>query len=215
MVCWTVYGNGYAVYGFSSEGNDRAVRFLLSIGARTGYTDEMGNTALHVAVRGGHLAAARSLIDAGADVDERSLGYDFDDELSPEHGETPLHIAAELGLETLAKSLLDAGADVDPLGGSYHRETPLGIATREDDLGLVVLLLKHGADPYRRNDSTWPYQVAENRKNDAILAAMDRALLERGIEPPTRRRSRDGGPEDGTWRVPLLWQRRERPDDQP
>ena len=70
-----------------------------------GYNDLVGTqgglTALHYAVRDGHVAVVTALLDAGADVNERTGGDQS----------TPLVIAAVNGRYDLGMSLLERGAD--------------------------------------------------------------------------------------------------------
>ena len=79
-------------------------------------------------------AAARLLIDAGADVDARG-----DDE----HGETPLHWAASSDDDAVAAVLIDAGAKVDMPDGSIG--TPLANAVGYGCWNVARLLVARGA----------------------------------------------------------------------
>src|ERR1700746_1311973 len=60
-----------------------------------------GDNALHCVVRSGDRSAAKSLIDAGINVNKAGdLGY------------TPLHVACMQGNAEMVKLLIDGGADV-------------------------------------------------------------------------------------------------------
>ena len=115
-----------------------------------------GMTALLFAARDGHQAAARALLDVGADVDQVSGG----------DGSSPMVIAIANGHYTVAQMLLDHGADpnlvnIDGLGPVYAtvnmRFAPVSWAPNPptaqetvDSLSLLRDLLQHGADPDAR-----------------------------------------------------------------
>jgi ankyrin repeat protein len=87
------------------EGNpDRdVVRYLVAQGADTEFRDADGDTALLIAVRGGHLRLARHLVDAGADVDTRDAA-----------GRSALTLAKQLGHPDIASLLRRNGAIDQP-----------------------------------------------------------------------------------------------------
>ena len=168
------------------ENRPEAIRALVRHGAHVGITslvtsmieprlDEYGNpvpqrrrrvpggnsvmggmTALLFAARDGHQAAARALLDVGADVDQVSGG----------DGSSPMVIAIANGHYTVAQMLLDHGADpnlvnIDGLGPVYAtvnmRFAPVSWAPNPptaqetvDSLSLLRDLLQHGADPDAR-----------------------------------------------------------------
>lgn len=97
-----------------------------------------GFTALHLAVYGGQEAAARALIDAGADVNVRSTGSIA--------RVPPLGTAVFVGSLPLAKLLLDAGANVN--GAEEGGFTALDGATVNGDVELIRELEARGG---RRN----------------------------------------------------------------
>jgi uncharacterized protein len=88
---------------------------------------------LHSAVAHRHLAIARRLVEAGADVNARQA-EDF----------TPLHEAAQNGQLEMAELLLDHGAEVNAhnVGG----KTPLGIAREYGHSGVAELLRGQGGE---------------------------------------------------------------------
>lgn len=93
-------------------------------------------TALHLAALRNHLAAARLLIERGADLDAREF---------PDNA-VPLHFAAMYGDLEMVRLLVEAGADVDGKGDDSEVGV-LGWATcfkqvRED---VAQYLLNHGA----------------------------------------------------------------------
>jgi ankyrin repeat protein len=116
-----------------------------------------GFTALHYAVRDGYADAAKTLLDAGAEINRRSDG-----DLS-----TPLLVAAINGQYDIAMELLKRGADpnlpsddgVGPLFAVLNNEWALrtwypqptaGAQQKASYLDLLEALLKAGADPNER-----------------------------------------------------------------
>jgi len=106
------------------------VRRLLQKGAdinqlgprRHGY-----GSALHIAVREGHLDIAKLLIDRGAEIDVLDR-KDF----------TPLHNAAWNGNLEMTKLLLDAGADIE--ASTYDGDTPLTLARNKDQAQVAEFI---------------------------------------------------------------------------
>lgn len=87
---------------------------------------------LHRAARGGDLAKVRSLIEAGAPLDQRSRD-----------GNTALQLAARGDAREIVEALLDAGAAVDAT--DYARETALHSAARAGAFKTAEFLLSRGA----------------------------------------------------------------------
>ncbi|KAG2482813.1 hypothetical protein HYH03_018254 [Edaphochlamys debaryana] len=139
-----------------------------------------GTTPLHIAAARGHLAAARALIDANAELDDPRSD-----------GSTPLHLAAEGGHAGVVKALLDAGAEVmmETLWGATPlylaawrghvgplrplimmgarvnartkaRSTPLHAACSEGHVGAAEVLLAEGADYEAANQDGWTPLIA-------------------------------------------------------
>ena len=138
-------------------------------------TNNFGWTALHWAGKGGHPAAAKALMDKGADVKATNmkgntplheacqngkldilqvlLDGGSDVHATTTDGETPVHIAAYLGFVDAVDVLLKAGAAVDPL--DKEQASPLYRAARGGEVEVVELLLKAGADPNQVADNGW------------------------------------------------------------
>lgn len=88
---------------------------------------------LHAAVKGGNLAAARALLEGGADVHQTEA-----------NGLTALHVAAECGPIEMVELLLKHKADVN--GKSDTGMTPLLGACKARHTEVAKLLLNAGAD---------------------------------------------------------------------
>ncbi len=95
--------------------------------------DAGGFTPLLFAARHGDIESARTLLAAGADVNDRSAD-----------GNSALVVAAMSGHENLAAFLLGQGADPDAAGAGY---TALHAAVLRSQPGLLRALLAAGADP--------------------------------------------------------------------
>lgn len=117
-----------------------------------------GNTALMMAAFKNNRRAAEALLAKGAKVNR--VGW------------TPLHYAAAGGAEDIARLLIDRKAKLDALSpkesGAY---TPLMMAAREAQPGMVRLLLEAGASPGLKNtEGLTAAQIAE-RAGQADIAA--------------------------------------------
>jgi ankyrin repeat protein len=100
-----------------------------------------GFTPLHLAVFARNAAAARALIDAGADLNAISTASFAQ--------VTPLGTAAAFGVNDIARLLLECGAD--PNATAEHGSAPLHAAATNRNRELVELLLANGADPNARS----------------------------------------------------------------
>lgn len=88
---------------------------------------------LHFAAAGGHVAAVRALVRAGADVD-----------VEDEEGCTAVHLAVFRGFEEVVEELLAAGANVDT--SDSEGETPLHTASSHGNLPMVRAILRSSRD---------------------------------------------------------------------
>jgi ankyrin repeat protein len=163
-----------------------------------------GFTPLLFAARHGHIAAARSLLAAGADVDDPAPT-----------GASPLVVAAHSGEGEFATYLLDEGADPSHMGAGYNA---LHAAILRGDERLVESLLRHGADPnvrlatgtpQRRTSADWafdpalvsgtPYWLAAyyrepNIMRDLVAAGADPRLTTLELWRPVYERAGGVGP---------------------
>jgi ankyrin repeat protein len=114
-----------------------------------------GTTALMWAVRSDDTSRVRSLLHAGAQVDQANV-----------NGVTALQLACQNGNATMIKLLLGAGADREKRDAAG--ETPLMTAVRSGEIAATRILLQKGADVNAREP--------EYQQTALMLAA-------RGAEP--------------------------------
>jgi ankyrin repeat protein len=119
-----------------------------------------GNTALMMAAFKNNRRAAEALLARGAQVNRA--------------GWTPLHYAAAGGAEDIARLLIARRAKLDaPSPKASGAYTPLMMAAREAQPGMVRLLLEAGADPALRNmEGLSAAQIAERAGQAGIAASI-------------------------------------------
>lgn len=110
-----------------ADGNFVAPRYLGS-----------AETALLEAVKRGDVETARRLLKAGVHPNGRDYWQD-----------SALLQAVEADHFELVTLLLEQGAEINVTGRGF---TPLGLAVKNNNLPMVRLLLRAGADPDRKND---------------------------------------------------------------
>ncbi len=124
--------------------------------------------SLNEAAITGNTNLARSLIDEGADINNKESGQ----------FRTPLHCAATSGHTDIVELLLTEGADVNARSG-WRSDTPLHCAATSKDAGkdIAELLIAHGADVDAENASgDTPMQYAAFYDRHDII----KLLLEKG-----------------------------------
>ena len=114
------------------------------------------------------IAAVKTLITAGADVNEKS----------PDNF-SPLHWAAEHGRTEIARLLIDKGADVNFRSEIYG--TPLMVASYRGHKDMVRLLLEKGANPAAADTYG---KTAQNYAQEYQFAEIVRILKEATPTPP-------------------------------
>ena len=137
------YHGSFPLHIAATDGNFELVELLLKHGADIDVTDMRGDTALHRAVRfysvkhlncGNQTSVVDILLENKADVNKMN-----------NCGETQLYLAASRGLLYVVNKMLEE------CGGNPNKGSPLVAACLRDNVDLVDLLLKHGADP----NPTW------------------------------------------------------------
>lgn len=105
----------------------------------------------------------RKLVASGLDPNRRTF-----------EGQTYLHVCARHGWEASARSFIEHGAQVNVLD-EKDGQSPLAVAVKNGQIGMVRLLLKQGADP-ELADWPWtrPLSIAEETGNAAIAEVIRR-----------------------------------------
>ena len=180
----------------AGRGDSEAVTRLLARGASPAVRDEQGRTPLVAAAYGNHLAAARALVAAGADVDaeddsqqsayliatsevgddprllELTLAAGADVRALDSYDGTGLIRAADRGHPRIVDRLLRAGVEVDhvnELGWTALLEAVVLGDGGPAHVETVRLLLDAGADPdLPDGEGTSPLAHAERRGHTAI-----------------------------------------------
>ena len=146
-------------------GDTTILKYLLSIAplarlrAVVNAKDAFGNTPLHYAVKadlynGSSTATTNLLVTAGANINARD-----------DNGITPLYLATLFLNIGVVKALVGLGADVNipfpTLNVPLRDHTPLDSAIDSENLGIVKILLKAGANWQARDaEGETPYDRA-------------------------------------------------------
>jgi ankyrin repeat protein len=185
--------------GRPPSGGDSTIKTLVGAGASLGSRDNLGNSALHAAVRWNNKEAAQALINEGIDVNARAL-----------NGKTPLHDAVRLGIADIETLLVNRGADVeirdtggntpfmeaviagnslsaerlinlgaDPNTRNNQGDTPLHLAVSADQNDMMNLLLSWGAPIHARNSQgRSPYEIALGRSPAAVSTLLTKDRIQ-------------------------------------
>ena len=148
------------------RGDATAVESWLKSGAEAGGISEKGDTPLHWAAIGGHVAVIRALLTAGADIAAEGpwhQNYDFGQ---------PLHWATRGGSTDAVKELLAVGADVHIR--TKNGRTALQEAGRWGSADAVKALLAAGADVHVRDNhgGTALHGAGSSGSADAVKALL-------------------------------------------
>ena len=159
----------------AKNGQEQAVRLLLSYDPNPNAAGQFGGSVLHEAAQGGHTEILRLLLEKGADVDT------VDESSTIHYGGTALHSAAAGGHLEVSRTLLKAGANINKYKGiGASHATPLYLATKGSHEALCLLLLDHGAenDPGTDYFGTTPFEEAAKQGNIKLM----QLLVDHGVE---------------------------------
>jgi cytochrome c len=160
------FGNAFAgeLHDAARSGDVERINQVLSSGGDVNESSAFG-TALHFAVIGNQLEAARALVDQGADVNAASEALG-----------APLHATAQFDTAAIAKLLIEAGANVE--ARSKLEFTPLHTAAFRGSPEVARALLEGGADAkalaYSTGTGTFesgyfePLQLSEKHGNSEV-----------------------------------------------
>jgi ankyrin repeat protein len=110
---------------------------------------------LHTAAEDGNLAAVKSLVAEGRDVNATDSGLAM----------TPLHYAAAAEHLDVVRFLISCGANVNAIDKATAGNTPLGHIAQECSVAMAKTLLDAGANPLIPGMmQVTPLQRAERRK---------------------------------------------------
>jgi ankyrin repeat protein len=135
------------------NGDAATLERLFAAGGNPNALGQDGETLLMTAARGGHIEAAKLLLERGVEVDAREAW----------HGQTALMWAVAQGHAAMARELIAHGADVNARSNTEEWErqitseprdkwlppgglTPLLFAARENCLACLPVLIEAGAD---------------------------------------------------------------------
>jgi len=152
------WGDGILA-GPAREGRHDIIAMLLRLGARV---PPVSKWAPYYYFK--HEKTAAFLLEHGMDPNHMNW-----------HRFTLLHHMAAEGELGKARLLLDHDADIDAIDDEY-RSTPLGVAARHGQQGMVELLLERGADPIAAGASwsaplVWAKKQGHDRVADLLRAA--------------------------------------------
>lgn len=161
-------GNSTALLSCINAGWVAGVQNVLRRRVDPSATDDQGHSPLHAAAKLGRCDLQQLLIEAGADLDLQDRDMENDEEFRGGHFEkktanrTALHYAAEALSRDACDLLLSRGARVGERDCWY--KTPLHLAEEElaseEQVSVVELLLRHGADPNLGNMERGPNQTS-------------------------------------------------------
>jgi ankyrin repeat protein len=178
----------------SARGDLSRVQRLLREGAQVNQRNSDGQAAIHSAAQSKNVLVVEALIQAGADVNARSVGNvtpsmlsldmafgepdislaliraGADVNVADENGDTALIIATTESSSEVFQALLDRGANPNARG--QQGETALHYAAMNAILDRAKLLLEHGADASIRNSAgKAPFDVAYTTNPDKLIQA--------------------------------------------
>jgi ankyrin repeat protein len=145
-----------------AAGDIEKIRSFIDAGADVNTKANGGASLLHIALLGGHEAAAALLISKG--VDTHATMTD---------GTTTLHFAVLRNCKEIANFLIDDGVDVNAIGANFG--SPLHLAANTGNTEIAEMLIAKGADVNIKNkrDQT-PLTLAKQRKSTAMIELLEK-----------------------------------------
>ncbi len=163
-----IVSHAAAIHDAANKGDVAAITAALDAGASIDESDGRA-TPLYLAVRGGHLAAAKLLMERGADVNAAP---------TPLLGSALMPALAKRRID-LINLLLDGGANPN---SQRNRENALHIAVRSGCLDCVKALVEAGADVNAKTkDGKTPIHLAKFKGQREIADY----LMSHGVVIPT------------------------------
>src|SRR5262249_23546145 len=109
-------------------------------------------------------AVVRMLIERGAEVGASDSEEEW----------TALHFAARDQKEAVVRALLEAGAAVDPVDVYGNRPLWRSLTDPSPSLAVIEELVKHGADPHKKNShGEAPIDLARRMGRDDLVAILE------------------------------------------
>jgi ankyrin repeat protein len=145
------------------DGNVKAIRNYVKMGADVNSPDEDGWTPVLIAAQYGHVHVIRALAEHGADLNTPN-----------NDGTTPVYIAAQEGHVEVIKVLVKHGADMNTPkddGG-----TPVLAAAHRGHADVIKLLYKLGADMKLDSTQFSMKQLAQDENNTKALQRINKIL---------------------------------------
>jgi ankyrin repeat protein len=141
------------------DGNLEGLRSAFNDNVNACHLMPYGQTlALH-AVLENQIEILRFLIERGADLNK-----------GDDDGFTPLHAAALENNINATEIILEAGANVEIVDNYGNTPLSKAVYSYRDDLSVISLLLKYGADPFHKNKGgISPYEFAEKTRKIDVL----------------------------------------------
>jgi len=141
--------NGWtSLHTCACNGNTPMLIELLKMDSEVDGITHCGQTALHLAVFGGHLECVEALLRYQAKIDV----------CTRLEKNQPIHIAADRGWKEIMLYLLDHGAKPNAINAIER--TPLHLVAANGRVDLAALLIRHGSKPDKLDLHGWsPRQV--------------------------------------------------------
>jgi ankyrin repeat protein len=156
--------NTIDIHGYARMNLVEELRSAIHKGVDLNKKDIFGATALHYAVAEKHQAIVALLLENGADV-----------AVQDKDGKTALHYAIEYNIPEMAELLIKQDPAVIAISDQFGNQ-PLWTATfnSKGDYSLVLLLLRHGADPKHRNNvNLSPLDIPKRKGDNALLRVFE------------------------------------------